>query len=33
MLALISYGAVSKTETLPPLWVILCCAVAMGAGT
>ncbi|MBO0864329.1 MAG: anion permease [Mycobacterium sp.] len=32
-LALISYGAVSQTATLPPLWVIVCCAVAMGAGT
>ena len=32
-LALISYGAVSKAATLPPLWVIVCCAVAMGAGT
>jgi PiT family inorganic phosphate transporter len=32
-LALISYGAVSRTATLPPLWVIVCCAVAMAAGT
>jgi PiT family inorganic phosphate transporter len=32
-LALISYGSVSRTATLPPLWVILCCAVAMAAGT
>lgn len=32
-LALMSYGAVSRTATLPPLWVIICCAVAMAAGT
>jgi PiT family inorganic phosphate transporter len=32
-LALISYGAVSRTATLPPLWVIVCCAAAMAAGT
>lgn len=32
-LALISYGAVSRTAALPPLWVIVACAVAMGAGT
>src|SRR5579875_3829197 len=32
-LALMSYGAVSRTETLPPLWVIVSCAVAMAAGT
>jgi inorganic phosphate transporter, PiT family len=32
-LALISYGSVSRTATLPPLWVIVCCAVAMAAGT
>jgi PiT family inorganic phosphate transporter len=32
-LALISYGAVSRTTTLPPLWVIVCCAAAMAAGT
>ncbi len=32
-LALMSYGAVSKTATLPPLWVIVCCAAAMAAGT
>ncbi|TDH55114.1 inorganic phosphate transporter [Mycobacterium eburneum] len=32
-LALMSYGAVSKTATLPPLWVIVCCAGAMAAGT
>jgi PiT family inorganic phosphate transporter len=32
-MALISYGAVSKSATLPPLWVIVCCAVAIAAGT
>jgi inorganic phosphate transporter, PiT family len=32
-LALISYGAVSRTETLPPLWVIVACACAMALGT
>ncbi|EUA22424.1 phosphate transporter family protein [Mycobacterium xenopi 3993] len=32
-LALMSYGAVSKTSTLPPLWVIVCCAAAIAAGT
>jgi PiT family inorganic phosphate transporter len=32
-MGLISYGAISKTASLPPLWVIVCCAVAMGAGT
>ncbi len=32
-LALISYGAVSKTAAMPPLWVIVCCALAMAAGT
>ncbi len=32
-LALISYGAVSRTETLPPFWVILACACAMALGT
>jgi PiT family inorganic phosphate transporter len=32
-LALMSYGAVSKSATLPPLWVIVCCAMAMAAGT
>lgn len=32
-LALMSYGAVSRSATLPPLWVIVCCAVAMAAGT
>ncbi|MBI2701569.1 MULTISPECIES: inorganic phosphate transporter [Mycobacterium] len=32
-LALMSYGAVSKTAVMPPLWVIVSCAVAMAAGT
>lgn len=32
-LALMSYGAVSKTASSPPLWVIVCCALAMAAGT
>lgn len=32
-LALMSYGAVSKTATMPPLWVIVSCAVAMAGGT
>jgi PiT family inorganic phosphate transporter len=32
-LALISYGAVSRTATMPPFWVIVACAVAMGLGT
>ncbi|MGB3894339.1 inorganic phosphate transporter [Mycolicibacter sinensis] len=32
-LALMSYGAVSTSATLPPLWVIVSCALAMAAGT
>lgn len=32
-LALMSYGAVSMTASVPPLWVIVSCAVAMAAGT
>lgn len=32
-LALVSYGAVSTTASVPPLWVIVSCAVAMAAGT
>lgn len=32
-LALISYGSVSKTATMPPLWVIVSCALAMATGT
>lgn len=31
-LALMSYGAVSTTASVPPLWVIVSCAVAMAAG-
>jgi len=32
-LALISYGAASSKDTMPPLWVIVSCAVAIAAGT
>ena len=32
-LALISYGAASKSDTMPPLWVILSCALAIALGT
>lgn len=32
-LALISYGSVSKTAAMPPLWVIVSCALAMATGT
>jgi PiT family inorganic phosphate transporter len=32
-LALMTYGAVAKTATLPPLWVIVSCAAAMALGT
>ena len=32
-LALISYGAVSRTAALPPFWVIFACACAMALGT
>lgn len=32
-LALMPYGAVSTTASVPPLWVIVSCAVAMAAGT
>ena len=32
-LALISYGAVSRTAAVPPFWVIVACACAMGLGT
>lgn len=32
-LALMSYGAVSTTASVPPLWVMVSCAVAMAAGT
>jgi inorganic phosphate transporter, PiT family len=32
-LALISYGSVDSSETLPPLWVIVSCASAIALGT
>jgi inorganic phosphate transporter, PiT family len=32
-LALISYGAASSKDTLPPIWVIVSCAIAIAAGT
>ncbi len=32
-LALMSYGAIAKTATLPPFWVIVSCALAMALGT
>jgi PiT family inorganic phosphate transporter len=32
-LALMSCGAVSKTAAMPPLWVIVACAIAMATGT
>ena len=32
-LALISYGSVNSTATLPPTWVIIACATAIAAGT
>ncbi len=32
-LALISYGAASKSDTMPPFWVILSCALAIAPGT
>jgi len=32
-LALISYGAASKSDTMPPFWVIVSCALAIAAGT
>ncbi|MFV0496407.1 anion permease [Mycobacterium sp.] len=32
-LALMSYGSVDKTTVMPPLWVIVSCAVAMAGGT
>lgn len=32
-LALMSYGSVSKSAAVPPLWVIVCCALAMATGT
>src|SRR6185437_12307455 len=32
-LALMSYGSISKTAAMPPLWVIVSCALAMATGT
>jgi PiT family inorganic phosphate transporter len=32
-LALMSYGSVSKSAAVPPLWVIVACALAMATGT
>ena len=32
-LALISYGAASKSDAMPPFWVIVSCAVAIALGT
>jgi inorganic phosphate transporter, PiT family len=32
-LALMSYGAISKSASSPPLWVIVACALAMASGT
>ncbi|MCV7386396.1 inorganic phosphate transporter [Mycolicibacter longobardus] len=32
-LALITYGAAQTTDIMPPLWVIVSCALAMAAGT
>ena len=32
-LALISYGSIGSDATMPPLWVIVSCAVAIAAGT
>jgi phosphate/sulfate permease len=32
-LALMTYGSVSKTAAMPPLWVIVACAIAMALGT
>lgn len=32
-LALMSYGSISKTASMPPLWVIVGCAVSMALGT
>jgi inorganic phosphate transporter, PiT family len=32
-LALLSYGAIPKSATVPPLWVIVACAIAMATGT
>jgi PiT family inorganic phosphate transporter len=32
-LALISHGSVSKSDTMPPMWVVVACAIAIAAGT
>lgn len=32
-LALMSYGSISRTAAMPPLWVIVACALAMATGT
>ena len=32
-LALMSYGSISRSATMPPLWVIVGCALAMACGT
>ncbi len=32
-LALMSYGSISRNASMPPFWVILCCAIAMALGT
>ncbi|OBF68954.1 inorganic phosphate transporter [Mycobacterium sp. 852002-51971_SCH5477799-a] len=32
-LALMSYGSISRNTAMPPLWVIVACAVSMAAGT
>lgn len=32
-LALMSYGSVSKSAAVPPMWVIVSCAIAMATGT
>ncbi|WP_445166091.1 anion permease [Mycolicibacterium sp. Dal123E01] len=32
-LALISYGSASTSDTMPPLWVVVACAVAIALGT
>ncbi|GGF96103.1 putative low-affinity inorganic phosphate transporter [Rhodococcoides trifolii] len=32
-LALISYGSVSSSDSMPPIWVVVSCALAIAAGT
>ena len=32
-LALMSYGSLSRNASMPPFWVIVCCAIAMALGT